>query len=333
MPAVLRAVTGPLDARYVERALELPRGAARRRRLLVVYVHAGTVPGTNVHRGDRLVVEPGAHAAAGRLVVCNEEHRLVLRRVRLDSQGRALLGSTDAEELPFPQDDRRSRVVGVVIAIIRPNRSGPAISGSSGRQIAADSRPWAPVEQDENDALPAQRRLDRASTRVVHGVIDPLPRRALVARLDRDLDAVHTWLERNAAQVASSPRRHRHWLGAVTRLATLRNCIAATATGRVYLAFVGEADRVVAELRRDGAAMGQPLELTFLPPYRRGRAPMASLLRSPISIGRLTLHMPRRHDADAARRLHAARVELSGARAHEHKRRFLAGPSLVACRN
>jgi hypothetical protein len=212
----------PLSFRTIERLLDLPAGSARRRRLLLLTVAATHISGTELGRGDRLVIEPGAHASPGRLLICRCDQRIVLRRVRLDARGQSLLAPIDPQKLPFP-DTSPCSVVGTVLGVVRAE-------GESRVRVAFPPR-------YEFDAASACVTADKPRA------IDTFVRRTNSAAIERVLQAL-------AASVGNRPALSDPIAATAARLRTLGNCLDVVDDERIYRALAREINTILSRLRR-----------------------------------------------------------------------------------
>jgi len=210
----------PLSRTDIDRALRLPTGAARRRRLFVVIVNAERVPGTSIGRGDRLIVEPGCHSSVDRLVVVRDDGRPSLRRVRLDGRGEPVLAATDPEALPFPQTVARKDILGSVIAVLG---ASPQYTGAMRERTDAQHqvRPVAPAPSTDDDL-----RLRRANR----------------VRAELNLASLTRWIDGHQGD--------RRWAAVIDRLTTLHRCLVVVTDDGLYEALVAEINRVVARAAR-----------------------------------------------------------------------------------
>jgi len=183
---------------------------------MAVAAPAATADGL-VLEGDHLIVEPGARATPGRLVVVEGPASVALGRLDHDAAGQVVVRATDADLLPLVQPLDPAEVVGPVVAIIRGGRALP---------VPATSQPS----------------------------LFQAPPAATDVALLRDLEAWQRWLEALPATgpdaaAGPSPQAAQR-CGVANRLATLRSCIESTHRGRLHDALVGEAQRLLAVLAR-----------------------------------------------------------------------------------
>jgi hypothetical protein len=206
----------------LERSLALPRGSARKRRLFLLAVRAPGVPGTELRRGDRLVVEPGSRASPGRLVVCQADGVVVLRSVRRDAHGAPLLAPTDPQLLPLP-DARPCAMIGTIIASLR---------------VGADRRirsAWPPSFVFGLAGFSSQREQMEERLRSANAA---------------SLDAAFRMLDAEARSMGFTPAARR--LGAArSRLHALRGCLDAVQDERLYRALAREINTNLKRLKRD----------------------------------------------------------------------------------
>jgi hypothetical protein len=228
-----------LSFETLERALGLTAGSARRRRLKLLEVRVRDVPGTELRRNDRLVVEPGSHVAPGRLVVCHRgSGTIALRSVRLDCRGSAILTATDFDLLPLP-DGRAGTVIGSVIGVLRVGRDACV-----------------------SVAIPPHYSFRASDCRVVTKIRDEDLRRSNAAVLD---DALRTLEAEVDALGATSAGRQLS--SATIRLRALRSCLDAVQDERLYRALATEINANLFRLRRElaGRKSWAPLAVLLRP--------------------------------------------------------------------
>ena len=88
----------------MERFLGLPSGAWKKRRLFALRVLTDAHDDAGISRGALIVVEPGARATPGRLVLVRRDSDLTIQKVEYDGRGRTVIASAAPGALPFPTD-------------------------------------------------------------------------------------------------------------------------------------------------------------------------------------------------------------------------------------
>ena len=226
----------------LERRLGLPAGAWRRRRLFLLAVRTDELRRLGILPASRLVVEPGGHAAPGRLIVVRQHGRLRLAKQAQLADGTPAAVSPDPGELPYPLADCTR--VGAVVAVLGP--ADPAMRS-----------PRPAVRSTPTEFVSARLRL--ANRR----------------RLDRLLDSVKA-LAARAANTHSLDISNAYW-----RLEALGKCLEAVEAARLYDALVAEINRLARRLqRRTGTLPACPL-LVPAGVARRARNPDVAV-RQPV---------------------------------------------------
>jgi hypothetical protein len=207
----------------IERLLDLPKGSAWRRRLTVLAVTGDHVPGTEIAQGDRLIVEPGAHATNGHLLACQSPSGLLLRRLRFPARGAPVLASPDEESLPLG-DGVPCTILGTVLAAVRFGGDGEARVAFAPRYRFVTTRLYPSFSRA---SAPIDLTVRRAKSSLLQSVL---------ASLD--------------AQQVRGPQALRQLEGAKTRLRTLGKCLDAVDDERIYGALVREINAIVLRLSR-----------------------------------------------------------------------------------
>ncbi len=214
----------PGDSRssQLERRLGLPPGAWRRRRLFLLTVQTDELRRLGIPPASRLVVEPGGHAAPGRLVVVRQNGRFRLAKQAELADGTVAAVSPDPGDLPYPLANCTR--VGAVVAVLGPE--------DPGRRSAAASV----VRSTAAGIVPAGIRL--ANRR----------------RLDCLLASANALAER--ASDIHSPEI----FSTYRRIEALGKCLDAVEVARLYDALVTEINRHARRLRRcTGSRRAWPL--------------------------------------------------------------------------
>lgn len=241
-----------LPATLVERELGLPAGAWNRRRLFALRVLTSDFAECGFSKGDFLIIEPGAAAVPGRLVVVRAEDALELHRVTRDRRGD--IETTDPDGLPFPKHIRRSRIVGTVIGSLEKL---PAAATSKKRLPGAN-------RTKAQESVPVAPQLRAANVDVLNGNL---------AR----------WTVWSSGVKAPAIRRSADRLG--KRLSVLASCLEVATESHLYSALVGEVNKVLRAMKRTGGTPASPT----LPQLRELLAPIGRGVAGP-SHGRRQAH-------------------------------------------
>ena len=216
-----------LSLSIIERLLALPKGSARKRRLIVLAVGTDHVPGTELQRGDRLVVEPGTRTNGGYLLACRSRSGIVLRRLRFPPHGEPVLAAPDEDLLPL-EDQTPCTVLGTILAAIRTSGGGDACVAFAPRyEFGGSHEIWTPSLYPSNvRSTSIATAIRRSNSSILRSFLGRLARPTRNAQLARQLDA------------------------ATTRLTTLGKCLDAVDDERIYGALVREINVTVLRLRR-----------------------------------------------------------------------------------
>jgi hypothetical protein len=235
-PAQFRKVAA-LSATLAERELGLPAGAWNRRRLFALRVLTSDFAECGFSKGDFLIIEPGAAAVPGRLVVVRAEDALELHRVTRDRRGD--IETTAPNGLPFPKHIRRSRIVGTVIGSLEklpaPKTTGRSLPGAN--------------RTKSEDIVTVAPQLRAANVDVLNGNL---------AR----------WTAWSSGVKAPAISRSADRLG--KRLRVLASCLEVASESHLYSALIGEVNKVVRAMKRTGGTPASPA----LPQLRELLAPI-----------------------------------------------------------
>jgi len=224
--------TRALSTSNVERAVGLPRGAWKSRRLFALRVRSAAYRESSIHPGDHLIVEPGAQVGPDRIVVVRDGSALALRRVRLDATGRSVLGMVDPSTLPFAERPNagREHVIGRVIAVLPAGRLSSAVRDGAIEPLGR-RRP-TPDSQPRRAAMATRGHGASRRTR------------------SQDLAAVDAWAAWSAKMSQRAAGDEAVLLYDLTcELRTLRACMATTTDEHLYEALLAEARRVASKMR------------------------------------------------------------------------------------
>jgi len=119
---ILAPAPDGLSARRAERWLDLPAGAWQRRRLYALRARSDAFRFAGVMTGDIVVIEPGAREQPGQVVLLRSARGLSLQRIASEASPSA---PPSVLELPLrPRNSDGTRIVGTVLAVLRPTGTG-----------------------------------------------------------------------------------------------------------------------------------------------------------------------------------------------------------------
>jgi hypothetical protein len=185
------------------------------RRVRALRVPDGSMTDEGLREGDYLLIDPGAAATTGSIVLAQVDGALTVKRLSREADGRLRLRPANPEMLPLLVTPGHTRVLGIVVGILR--RSGFAAS----------------------------------RVRTPGG---PRPGPA-TASPTLELSLHTLWQAMRAAEVETVRRRgrRRERLREIARgLRTLRDCYLVTEVPRLRAALLREAGGLIHQLRRFG---------------------------------------------------------------------------------
>jgi hypothetical protein len=215
--------SGALSYSSIDRILDLKSGTAKAENFFVLVVRAREVPGTSIHRGDRLIVTRGARLASGGLLLCRRKSSLDLCVVRVDAFGQASLASPDPEFLPWPSDD--ALVLGTVIAAVRRNAKQLLVARPPDYSFNSQ------YATDHSRSVAGGHRLSDSELAYL---------RTEVAELEHGAAKVRV-IHPGEAKVLES---------GAARLRALSRCLEVVQDQRLYAALLEQIDRTLLRLRR-----------------------------------------------------------------------------------
>jgi hypothetical protein len=203
-----------LSSYDVEKALGLPTGAWKRRRLYALRARSATFRELGIQPGDYLIVEPGERIRPSQLVLVREQGRTTLARAGLGALERNLtLPRHQTAPLPFTSQALSgvARVVGTVVGLLRRQEGGNV------RAVSLKKRPAADQKAADTDT---------------------------VADLQARLGQWCAWVEAQSNRGVDAGTLAR-WRGLSLRLATLLKCMKTARSARFFDALSGEIGEVL----------------------------------------------------------------------------------------
>ncbi len=229
---LLQRAPGRLSTEEVEKALGLPSGAWRRRRLYALKARSSAFKDIGILQGDSMIVEPGARVRPTNLLVVRDGDDVTVRRY--DSAfSLATPHQPRVARQPslFPMATVRSGVVGTVVGILRRDAAGrlrtvPLPAGTT------DNRPVRGTLRSKR----AQAELDRIDR---------------VESLEKQLGNWGGWVQRNDRTLGRmSDAMPEFCKGLGERMATLLECMRQTSGERLFRALLNEVQSVQSEMER-----------------------------------------------------------------------------------
>jgi hypothetical protein len=237
-PTLATAPEG-LSARRVERWLDLPPGAWQRRHLYALRLAGQSFSHLGFRPYDLVVVEPGAKAQPGTIVVTRSRDGLSLKRIASSLRGEQRLPTV--LELPLRERGASNgeHVVGTVLGLLRPTGTGAL------RPVAMAS------------GKPPVRRRGAAGSAVTH--LPPLRARlgekASGAARDVDPEKVlsdwKNWCAGKTAAGHVDDSELDRWERLEASLSTLCACLSRTHGAELRSALLAEAGSTIATIHRE----------------------------------------------------------------------------------
>ncbi len=211
-----------------EEFLGLPSGAWKKRRLFVLRAMTNAFEEAGIPKGAQIVVEPGARATPGRLVLVKDGDGQTIRRVDYDRGGRTVMRPAAPSLLPFPTQGSRQQIIGTIIGVLPRARV-------AGRTIDPGRRP--PTSQQN----PTLNRYAKAVDQADH------EKAAAILRENMEI-----WSSARHDHVTAPSRgAQARWRGLAGRLRVLASCLEVAHQKSLYGALAEEANRIIAAMRRE----------------------------------------------------------------------------------
>lgn len=235
-PTLATAPEG-LSARRVERWLDLPAGAWQKRHLYALRLAGESFSHLGFRPADLVVVEPGAKAQPGSIVVTRSREGLSLKRIASSLRGEQRLPTV----LELPLRERRiasgEHVVGTVVGLLRPTGTG-ALRPVAMASAKAPARRRRPVSEPVAHLPSVRARLAAAPS-----ARERDPREVL--------SDWRRWCSRGKASGEVAAADLERWERLEARLSVLCDCLSRTHGRELRAALLAQAESTIATIHRE----------------------------------------------------------------------------------